>query len=135
MGKPTGESGCPGKVIKANDKYEQASCRRLSRLLQALSYPERNAVKYPTGATAALPRLVCGVLRRLYQKAITLWEEMFEHLRAWISGRRDKATFSEQKATVAQSLAQLLNCIERYNEASRTWSNRVNLMALAGYDR
>lgn len=76
---------------------------------------------------ATLQSLLCGVLRQLYRKVTLLWETIFDRLRLWVLGSRNKTQFSRQKATVATSLAQILNCVELYSEALANVSKTVTL--------
>ena len=80
-------------------------------------------MKYNVNHTLYLQGMTCGILRQLYDKAVSLWETIFDHLRSWVDGRRNKASFSRQKAAVATSVARLCSSIETYWQA---WQGRCN---------
>ncbi|KAL8834896.1 MAG: hypothetical protein Q9170_003538 [Blastenia crenularia] len=103
----------------------QISCRRLCTLLYVLSCPEKSTIKYTAHHTTGLPRLVSAFVRQLCHKATALWEDMFDHLRSWVFGRRDKTSFSRNKTAVATSLARLFNCVKTYGDASTDSISRV----------
>ena len=58
-------------------------------------------------------------MRHLYHKAVAIWEMMFEHLRLWAFGDRNKVGFPSQRKAVAKSLAQVCASIEIYGLAYR----------------
>lgn len=72
-----------------------------------------------------MSRLLCMVFCQICQKITTLWEEVFEYLRSWVFGPRDKPVYSKHKAAVAASLAQLLRSLENYAKAFAIWSSKV----------
>ncbi|KAL9629712.1 MAG: hypothetical protein Q9204_005120 [Flavoplaca sp. TL-2023a] len=103
-------------------RSKQSCCRRFCSLLQALARPSKNTITYSVDHISTLQALACGILRNLYDKAIDLWERMFEHLRSWAFGSRNKVGFPDQKKAVAQSLAQVCASIEMYGLAHRETS-------------
>ncbi|KAL8655075.1 MAG: hypothetical protein Q9226_003181 [Calogaya cf. arnoldii] len=101
----------------------RSSCRRLCSLLQALAHPTKNTITYTVDHTPYLPALACGVLRQFYHKAVALWETIFEHLRLWAFGLRNKIGFPHQKKAVAILLAQVCTTVETYSNAYREVAN------------
>ncbi|KAL8816399.1 MAG: hypothetical protein Q9223_004586 [Gallowayella weberi] len=106
----------------------QCCSRRLCVLLQAMSHAKENIVSYMSDHVAILQKLVCGILRQFCYKAVSLWETMFENLRSWVFGRRNKSSFLRQKGIIATSLAHVYSSIESYHHASQGWSGTAFTM-------
>ncbi|KAL8699555.1 MAG: hypothetical protein Q9201_005938 [Fulgogasparrea decipioides] len=99
-----------------------------------MSHLDKNTVEYVVSHTQFLPELVCGILGQFCLKAVSLWEAIFEHLRLWVFGPRNKPAFNRQKGAVAGSLARLYACVERYSDAQVKWSDTDFTMATFATD-
>ncbi|KAL8993344.1 MAG: hypothetical protein Q9169_006413 [Polycauliona sp. 2 TL-2023] len=101
----------------------QSSCRQLCSLLQVLANPSKSTITYIIDHTSYIKEIACGILRQLYHKAAGLWETIFDRLRLWVSGRRNKPSFARQKEAVTVSLARLCNTVETYGHVRQEGSN------------
>ncbi|KAL8669670.1 MAG: hypothetical protein Q9168_005754 [Polycauliona sp. 1 TL-2023] len=92
-------------------------------IIQLLANPAKNTITYTNSHTSYIQSLACGILRQLYHKAVALWETIFDHLRSWALGHRNKAGFPRQKEAVAVSLAKVCNSIETYGHVREEGSD------------
>ncbi|KAL8923381.1 MAG: hypothetical protein Q9208_004651 [Pyrenodesmia sp. 3 TL-2023] len=120
-----------GDALLSNPRFDEildgsarpVHCHRSCSLLYLLAHPEINTVIHDVSRLLDLPGLICDFLGQLYRKVKTHWGALFDSLRSWLSGRRNKTSFSRQKAAIATALAQLLTCVELYNAAVAKWSS------------
>lgn len=105
-----------------------------------MSYPDDNIVESSANDASQLSDIVYCVLRQCCYKAVSLWEAVFDDVRAWMTQprttrTRTKTIFSQHKKTLAASLAMLSASIGVYGQLLGKYSGmvRVSFQQLRGF--